>query len=217
MRPRFTYLLFCATLFIAATASADPVISATMWSVPASTADNVPTLGNVPGPGATEWGTFTANQIMFSGDAPGAFNLGGFLNSFGAASNIVYMNGAGPSTNLADVLFEFTGTAFFTHGQSFSVVHDDGTNMYVDGSLVLGVPGLTAPVTSFFTYNGPTGNESFDFIYANGPPVQADFKTTLVTPQTLSSTPEPSTFVLLLTGSTALWSVRRRALGFFRS
>ena len=169
-----------------AQAKADSTINGIMWSVPTTTADNVPTLGNTPGSGATEWGTFTASQIMFSGDAPGAFNLGGFLNSFGAASNIAYMNGATASTDLSNVLFEFTGTALFTAGQTFTVEHDDGTNMYVGGSLVLGDPGLTAPVVTPFTYSGPTGNQSFDFIYANGPPTQADFQTTLVTPGTLS-------------------------------
>jgi hypothetical protein len=196
----------------AATANAD-LINGIFWSVPAATADNVPTLGDTPGPYATEWGTFTASAIDFSGDAPGAFNLGGFLNSFGAASNIVYMNGATASTDLSNVLFEFTGTAYFTNGQGFSVVHDDGLNLYVNGSLVLGAPDETAPITSNFTYNGPTGNENFDFIYANGPPTQADFQTTLVSPVTLVGTPvpEPSTIVLLLTGSSALWSLRRRS------
>lgn len=43
-------------------------IAGTFWSVPAGTADNVLTLGNTPGPSATEWGTFTAGAIQFSSD-----------------------------------------------------------------------------------------------------------------------------------------------------
>lgn len=209
MISRLKYLVFVLALVALAgsQAKAEP-ISAIMWSVPASTADNVPTLGNTPGTGATEWGTFSASSIHFSGDSN--YSLGGFLNSFGAASNIVYMNGASAASSLTDVLFEFTGTAFFTNGQIFNVEHDDGVNLYVNGVSVLSDPNTTSPITTPFTYTGPTGDFSFDFIYANGPPTQADFTTNLVTSQTLQPVPEPSTIALLLTGSTALWSIRRR-------
>ena len=190
----------CATA--ARLASAAP-INGTFWSVPAATAYNVPTLGNTPGPGATEWGTFNASAINFSGDTN--YSVGGFLNSFGAASNITYLNGASAGSSLTDVLFEFTGTALFTNGQNFSVVHDDGVNLYVNGNLVLGDPTLTSPVSTPYTYNGPTGTYGFDFIYANGPPSQADFQTSLVTSGTItSSTPEPGTFCLIPAGCIAL-------------
>jgi hypothetical protein len=211
MRVKLKYSLITAAGLLCTVTNA-ATINGIFWSVPDSTADNVPTLGNTPGPGATEWGTFNASALEFSGDAAGNYNLGGFLNSFGAASNIVYLNGASASTSLTDVLFEFTGTALFTNGQTFTVLHDDGVNMYVDGSLVLGVPGITPPATSTYTYMGPSGNESFDFIYANGPPTQADFQTTLASVLTSTATPEPSALILLPTGMAALWFVRRRAL-----
>jgi hypothetical protein len=176
-------------------------INGTVWSVPASTAENAPTLGNAPGPGATEWSTFTANGINFSGDAAGAYNLGGFLNSGGVASNITYMNGASASTNLDNTLWEFTGSGSFTNGEMFNVVHDDGVNMYVNGAAVLldGTP--TPPVTSTFTYTGPTGTYNFDFIYVECCGGTADFKTTLVpsAPATVN-TPEPATGLLLGVG-----------------
>ena len=175
-------------------------INGKVWSVPVSTAVNAPTLGNAPGAGATEWATFTANGINFSGDAAGAYNLGGFLNSGGVASNITYINGASPSTDLDNTLWEFTGSAYFTSGEMFNVEHDDGVNMYVNGAAVLldGTP--TAPITSTFTYTGPTGTYSFDFIYVECCDGAADFKTTLVPSGPATNTPEPGTGFLLGVG-----------------
>jgi hypothetical protein len=210
---RISTLTLAAVLLLPAAIYGDGIQGA-MWSVPAATADNVPTLGNVPGAGATELGTFTASQVKFSGDSN--YSLGGFLNSFSSASDIVYMNGATATSSLTNVLFEFMGSASFTNGQMFNVLHDDGVNLYVNGILVLGQPNTTAPITTPFTYTGPTGTFDFDFIYANGPPTQADFQTTLVTSGSItsnpSSTPEPSAGLLLCAGFILLTPimVRRR-------
>ncbi len=140
-------VVVAAALSFAVIARAD-FINGTAWSVPAATADNTPVLGSTPGSGATELATFTANGINFSGDAPGAYNIGGFLNSGGTASNITFMKGATATTNLDNTEWVFTGSAFFTHDQTFTVEHDDGVNMYVNGSAVLLDGGPTAPVTT---------------------------------------------------------------------
>jgi hypothetical protein len=123
------------------------------------------------------------------------------------------MNGASGSTSIIDVLFDFTGTAFFTTGQTFSVVHDDGLDLYVGGSLVEGLPDETPPITSTFTYTGPSGDEAFEFIYANGPPDQADFQITLVpgvTTLAASEVPELSSIALLGSGILGMAGVVRR-------
>jgi hypothetical protein len=197
---RSKVFVLLTSLSFATLAHAD-YINGVAWSVPSSTAGTAPTLGNTPGPGATEVATFTANGIDFSGDAPGAYNLGGFLNSGGTASNITYLNGASASTDLNNTEWEFTGSAYFANGQTFNVVHDDGVNLYVDGTAVLLDGGPTAPVTSTFTYTGPTGTFGFDFIYVECCGGTADFQTTLVPSAPASTgTPEPSTAMLLLGG-----------------
>jgi hypothetical protein len=211
-----SFAMLAASLLGASLASAD-YINGISWSVPASTAGTAPTLGNTPGAGATEMATFTANGIDFSGDAPGAYNLGGFLKSGGTASNIVYYNGASGSTNLDNTEWEFTGSAFFTSGETFNVAHDDGVNMYVNGLPVLLDAGPTPPVTSTFTYSGPTGSYNFDFIYVECCGGTADFTTTLVPSAPSSVTPEPSS-TLLLPGGLSLcalfWMRRRFANGY---
>jgi hypothetical protein len=203
-----------ALLLVAGLAKAD-YISGTAYGVSSSVAGSTPTSATLASvvSSATEWATFTANGINFSGDANGAYNLGGFLNSKGVASNITYMNGALASTNLDNTLWVFTGSALFTNGQTFNVVHDDGVNMYVNGSPALLAGGPTAPVTSMFTYSGPSGTYNFEFIYTECCGGTADFITTLV--PSGPSTPEPGTTAMILIAAPGcvLWLAARRRRG----
>lgn len=159
----------------------------------------------------TECATFSASAINFSGDAFGNYNLNGFLTANGAGFGITYLNGFTGASDLNNTLWVFTGTASFTNGQMFNVLHDDGTNMYVNGGLVLSAPGPTAPVVSTFTYGGPTGNFPFEFIFAECCGGAADYQTTLVSP--VSTVPEPGTLLLLSSGLFGMvGAIRRRRL-----
>jgi hypothetical protein len=137
--------------------------------------------------------------------------LNGFLTSQGNASGVSgvsFHNGAAGSNTLDNTLWEFSGTAFFTNGEVFNVGHDDGAIMYVNGSIVLNQPGPTAFVLTPFTYTGPTGMESFQFLYGETNGAPAVFETNL---QSGGNTPEPSTFALLGTGLlAAAGAIRRR-------
>ena len=157
----------------------------------------------------TECATFSASSIDFSAETSLGYNLGGFLNGLGAASGITYLNGFSASSALNNSLFDFTGAANFTTGQSFSVTHDDGTNMYVNGNLVLGAPNPTAPVSTPFTYSGPSGNFNFEFIYTECCGGDADYITSLV-PVTTGTVPEPETLAMVGSGLLGLCEVVRR-------
>lgn len=213
---RFTFVVAALAFAIGMTTSvASASYSGVVYcNVSASIADSTPTAGSELASAeasSTECATFSATAIHFSGDAPGDYNLGGFLGSFGAASGITYMNGATGSTNLNNSLWVFTGTAGFVNGETFTVEHDDGVELYVNGVNVLDDGGPTAPVNTTFTYTGTTGNFDFQFIYTECCFGTADFDTTLA-PPTSSTTPEPGTFVLLGSGLLGLFGMAKRRL-----
>jgi hypothetical protein len=177
---------------------------------------NVPVLGSQPSAGSANV-TFTATSIDFcvqdshcTPPGSGSYTLAGFLGSQGNASGtsgIVYTGTTG-AASLDNTLWEFSGTALFTTGEVFDVGHDDGTQMYINGVNVLSQPGPTSFVLTPFTYTGPTGNFTFNFLYGETNGAPAVYETNL---QSGGNTPEPSTFALLGTGLlAAAGAIRRR-------
>lgn len=211
----FSLIPTLALALVAAPLAHAVTISGTVWSnqsadVPTSTAGIA---------AANKSATFTATSLDFCVSAlictppsSGVYNIGGFLASNGGASGvsgISYLNGFNSGSTLDNTLFEFTGSALFTNGQTYTVAHDDGTIMYVNGVAVLSQPGPTSPNVNTYTYTGPTGTFSFDFLYGETNGAPAVYETNLSGP--LSATPEPGSIVLLGSGLlSAAGMIRRR-------
>ena len=137
--------------------------------------------------GLTPIATFTVPSTACSGGAL-CFNdqseaanpngtLGGFLGT-GGATNINYENGGSPATALSNgasdtstdpppsgVLFDLTGTTTLTAGVTYSVTHDDGMTLYIDGTSFLSSPGPTSSVPTSGKWMGTTGTHSFEIVY----------------------------------------------------
>ncbi len=144
---------------------------------------------------------FTNQSTNFSTNAPYAAgpsngNLAGNYGSAGTLDNTYIL---------------ITGTIHVNTGDVLSIVHDDGTNLVVNGVTLITAPGKTAQETSTAAaFAGPSGNYSFSLGYGEvaGPPAILQFYDNgiLVTP--ISPTPEPATITMAGLGLVALGGVK---------
>ena len=208
MKLKTLYAATALALLAMSSAQAANVASGKLWKVPEAIAKNA-ILSNVP---------VTPADVTFDVNAPFNFSSGGgysvlnFLNS-SSAFNIV--GSAGTLSSQLDAagtgtLMYFTGMVTVTTGQVFSVTHDDGLTLII-GGLNLGFnPAPTAPVTSFITYTGASGNLPFQLVYGEccGAPavLQVDLPFT-------AAVPEPQTYALMLGGLGLVGFMARRRKG----
>lgn len=208
-------------LGLAVNANADIIGSA--WIVPEATASNA-VIGSVPA--GTPNATFTVSNNGLNFSSAKGYDLGQFL-SFGGTltSGPVYHNNASSSTPLdftdygflfggvdygsctpgilfpvqCGAIFEFTGTANFVNGETFSVNSDDGVTLYVGGKIVLSSPGPNSLHNTSATYTGATGNLAFTFVYGECCDAPAVFNTNLQAGGVgdPGSVPEPASVALL--------------------
>jgi hypothetical protein len=185
-------------------------ITGNLWHVPEAISQNaIP--GNVPG---------TTPDVTFSVNSP--FNFSGTSVTVGtwlassSAFNIVE-NTAGTLASLMDngtqgTLLNFTGFVTVTNGQIFTVTHDDGLTLIINGVNLGFSPGPTAPTTTTLTYTGASGNFPFQLVYGEccgGPAVLQISLPLSNTP----AVPEPSTWLLLGSGLAGLAAWRRKQQG----
>ena len=200
----------CVALACMNAVQAANTISGNLWHVPEATSQNaVP--ANVPG---------TPADVAFDVNSPFNFNadsdtVGNWLASssaFNIAENTPgtlasLMDGGGQGT-----LVEFTGFVTVANGQTFTVTHDDGLTLIINGINLGFSPGPTAAVTDTVTYTGASGNFPFQLVYGEccgGPAVlqvALPFRSAPGVPETAS------TLTLLgLSAAALIFAGRKRA------
>jgi hypothetical protein len=144
----------------------------------------------------------TSNDLIINP----TYSLSGFLTSGG--DGLAYITGSshgGDSIN--NDVFEFTGTTTLIAGQTYTINHDDGMILFINGVEVIDSGSPTASIPSSFIASA-SGTFSFDLLYAevNGAPatLSGSIGSTAITP-------EPSSIVLLGSGLlAAAGAIRRR-------
>jgi hypothetical protein len=101
-------------------------------------------------------------------------------------------------------------------GEQFSVTHDDGASLYINGETVLSDVVPSWPVTTTGTYSGPGGTYDLSLVNSEveGPPAVLQFEL----PAGLAPVPEPTTIfagalMLLPFGSSAVRQLRKKMQG----
>jgi VPDSG-CTERM motif len=155
-----TFGVMAAGALVLVTEARANVVFGSLWE---GISDNTPAIpSNLPG-GAPNV-TFTApSPINFDSRASGnGYTIGGWLST----GSGTILTGAGEAGNTIDDTFIYiTGQVTVNNGQVFTLAHDDGLTLIINGQTVVNAPNPTAPTVTSGTYTGPSGNWDFQLYY----------------------------------------------------
>jgi hypothetical protein len=166
--------------------------------------------------------SFISNSLNYNAGYGNSFTtLQQFLTS--DPGNTIITSPLSPTQSAIGTLLVLTGDVFLQNGTTYTILHDDGANLYISNTPGGGPPinnifsqaGQTVidPSTQFFTFSGTTGIYNAELLYVSNylAPSELSTLTTglFVAPP---SVPEPSSIALLGTGLLTAAALLRRRL-----
>jgi hypothetical protein len=168
-------------------------------------------------PGVNPSVTFTVpnGSLTFnSQNAGNGYTIGGFLGTGNATITGGTEGTLDNTKSLDDTLIQLVGSVSVVNGQGYTVQHDDGVVLTIDGQTLVNQPQPSSPSNTPYTWTGPTGTFAFDLLYAEVDGAPAVLETDLPLTQ---SVPEPTTMVagalmLLPFGASTLRILRKNRM-----
>ena len=154
--------------------------------------------------------TFSSNSISYDAGYGNKINtLTGFLTS--TIGNTTFSSAPSATQSALGTLLVLTGSTYLTQGESYTLSHDDGVNLYIGTGaptdLLVSAGYQTIANQSPFVYTGASGEYNFELLYVSNYEAPSELVSSI------ASTPEPSSFVLLGSGLLGAAGVVRRRLG----
>ena len=165
---------------------------------------------NIPSGTPNLTGTFTVDPLDLSVFIGGNNSINAFLTSNG--STYTPITGDFSDTN-QNTFWEITGVVTVTHDESFSITHDDGASLYINGQTIFHSGNPTVAITSTGEFTGASGNYDFTLIYGQCCGLPAVLEGNLPFTPLAATTPLPATLPLLASGLGFLGFLSRRKKG----
>jgi len=154
------------------------------------------------GGGSNTTAAYTVSTFLASGDGGAVVTYTNPNNGLPSGTTVANTNlaagiencGASSASCFSTIMSLTDTTDHLVNGTTYTFFHDDGIQVYIDGTLVLDASAQTSPENSSFVFGGVTGTHTAEIIYDECCGAPAVLTSNLFVPPT--TVPEPASIAL---------------------